>query len=612
MRRKKKTIREKMFETYVLALLVVAIAFIVFYLTQTYQMMRSQITDSMSQLSANTAERIDDKFRQISALSERIVFSSDVRHLFFEELPQSGNAVETYRLANELSETLYGITGAKLEFYHMNLNDREGNLFNFGQEYNYISSQEKNPWIEEALKKEGKAVFSAMHESSLENATRHVISLYRGFGANIGGRVDGTVEIQVEADTLKNLIDDMVYTDEGPEKECKVIIFDKEGELIYPVTTDEETQKDIKRLYGSAAEKETAGLHSDNIINSGQITGGKEYIFLSRCEVPGWTLLLAVPDSTLKEPVFHVMIQLLVIGLLMIFGISIFSNRAAKTYADPIYRLYDSVKNLTLDDLSGEYQIQMQSDVDELEQLNKVFNKMVLRLHESLEETVRSRNMEMHSRMLALQAQMNPHFLYNTLTVISIMAENDEKENVQWACRNLSNMLSYISSDSLNLVTVKDELKHTKSYLSLIKMRYMEDIQIDIDVPDEMESVKIPKLVIQPLVENPVKYTVNTRPVWRIRLEGRLESNRWFVRVSDNGNGFSKETLNSIYKKIEEIRSSGIIPELSLKGMGILNIYLRMNFYYKDQFVFKIDNLPDGGAMIVIGGMIDPDSVLST
>ena len=123
MRRKKKTIREKMFETYVLALLVVAIAFIVFYLTQTYQMMRSQITDSMSQLSANTAERIDDKFRQISALSERIVFSSDVRHLFFEELPQSGSAVETYRLANELSETLYGITGAKLEFYHMNLND---------------------------------------------------------------------------------------------------------------------------------------------------------------------------------------------------------------------------------------------------------------------------------------------------------------------------------------------------------------------------------------------------------------------------------------------------------------------------------------------------------
>lgn len=71
--------------------------------------------------------------------------------------------------------------------------------------------------------------------------------------------------------------------------------------------------------------------------------------------------------------------------------------------------------------------------------------------------------------MLALQAQMNPHFLYNTLTVISIMAENQEKENVRWACRNLSDMLSYISSEALDSVKLADEWKHTCNYIDIIK-----------------------------------------------------------------------------------------------------------------------------------------------
>lgn len=601
--RRKKTIKQKMFETYVLALLVVVMLFIAVNLTQNYRIMKSQITDSMTRLSGNVAERVNDALVQLSRLSERIVFSSDVRQLFFEELANSNDAAETYRLNNQLNATLYGIIGTKLEFYHMDLVDLSGNRFAFGQEYNYRNLDEKTlkkmTWLAEAVEKDGKLVILPMMESVHNNQSKKIISLSRGFGSRIGGVMEGAVELQLSYDELEERIESTIYLDSSSENEQKVIIFDKDGQLVYPIMQEAE----ITAVYRSLL-RNGENLAGRNIYNKNKVTGEREYIFFSECAASGWQVLLVVPDSILMAPILRVVQQILFLGVLMVFGIAIFSNRASSAYTEPIHKLYDSVKGLTLKDLNAEYRVQMGADIDELEQLNRVFNKMVVRLHESLEEAVVSRNMEMHSRMLALQAQMNPHFLYNTLTVISIMADNDEKENVQWACRNLSDMLSYISSEALNLVRFEEEMVHTKSYMALIQVRYMEDIQFDIDIPAEMGKIDIPKLVIQPLVENSVKYATNTSPIWKICLSGWTEGNRWFAQVEDNGKGFSEEVLEEIWKQIHFVEETGTIPELSLNGMGILNIYLRMHFYYKDQAVFEIENYPDQGAKIIIGGLI--------
>ena len=175
------------------------------------------------------------------------------------------------------------------------------------------------------------------------------------------------------------------------------------------------------------------------------------------------------------------------------------------------------MQSLTLENLGTGHQVQINSGVNELEQLNDVFNMMTIRLQESLEETVAAKNMEIHSRMLALQAQMNPHFLYNTLTVISIMADNEEKENVRWACRNLSDMLSYISSESLKPVRLEEEWRHTCNYIDIIKMRYMDDIVFESVMPEAMFSLQIPKLVIQMCI----------RDRHKLLLPGRRIQNPW-------------------------------------------------------------------------------------
>lgn len=609
MKKRKKKIKQRMFETYVCALIIVVTVFIVVYLTQTYRMMQDQITDSMKQLSGNVVDRLDDEIQQLSLLSERITFSEDVRRIFFTKLPESQGGADSYRLVEQLDATMYGIVGPKLSFYHMNLINLNGYRYAFGQEYNYKQIEnnklEQIPWLEDTIEKGGKLVISPTSETVLNRIPANVISLSRSFGARIGGTTSGAVEVQIAYEHLEELILSTVYLDGVTNQERAVIVFDQNGNIIYPIDLEHEVLKHYREIAASLE-----GEDYSNKLMKNTATGEKEHVFSSTSDLTKWKILLVVPDSVLKSPIKQLVLQIIFLGLLMVFGVSIFSRWMSNIYTTPIEKLYNSVKELTLEDINSDYNVSIEADVDELEQLNKVFNKMVLRLHQSLDEVVESRNMEMHARMLALQAQMNPHFLYNTLTVISIMADNGEKENVRWACRNLSDMLAYISSEALHLVNFSEEMKHTKSYMTLIEMRYMEDIEFQIDIPENMENILIPKLVLQPLVENAVKYATNTQPVWKIRIKGWIEGEKWFLTVEDNGNGFPTEIIWDINQKIRYIEETGKIPELYLNGMGILNIFLRLRFNYKTEAVFQMENSIDHGARIMIGGIInDKDTV---
>lgn len=402
---------------------------------------------------------------------------------------------------------MYSITGPKLPFYQMNILDLSGHRVTFGQEYNYteLTRQQMDsiPWLEKAVERDGKLHIVATHESELNSYPAQVISLCRGFAQLIGGKVSGVVEIQVSFDTIDTIVKSTAYIGDKDNEKKMVLVLDKEGNLVYP----ERLEDGMLEYYGSAVNKlEENGIK--NMRSKNPVTKDNEFIFEAVSGFSEWRVMLIMPESILMEPIRRLILQILFLGLLLLMGSAVFSMYMSRIYTIPINKLYHSVQSLTLENLGTGHQVQINSGVNELEQLNDVFNMMTIRLQESLEETVAAKNMEIHSRMLALQAQMNPHFLYNTLTVISIMADNEEKENVRWACRNLSDMLSYISSESLKPVRLEEEWRHTCNYIDIIKMRYMDDIVFESVMPEAMFSLQIPKLVIQPLVEKDRKSVV--------------------------------------------------------------------------------------------------------
>jgi sensor histidine kinase YesM len=223
-----------------------------------------------------------------------------------------------------------------------------------------------------------------------------------------------------------------------------------------------------------------------------------------------------------------------------------------------------------------------------------------------MEREIMLQNQEMQSRMLALQSQMNPHFLYNSLATIQSMADEHMDDEIHLMCQNISSILRYISSDKELLVPLKLEMKNTIDYLQCMKIRYDDDLIYEILIPDEMLEIKIPKLCLQLIVENSIKFTTQSiKPPWKIVITGTITNSYWEIAISDNGVGFSQSEIDSLNKKIVEINKSGLLPNLEIRGMGLMNIYIRFKILYKGSHIFRISNQAQGGALLTIGGKID-------
>jgi sensor histidine kinase YesM len=225
----------------------------------------------------------------------------------------------------------------------------------------------------------------------------------------------------------------------------------------------------------------------------------------------------------------------------------------------------------------------------------------------SMEREVALRNQEMQTRMLALQSQMNPHFLYNSLAAIQSMADDGMSGEIVDMCQTISRILRYISSNKVLLAPLREDLQNMVCYLECMKTRYDGDLEFNVDVPPEMLEMSVPKLSLQLIAENSIKFmTKSAKPPWLIEAKGRMENGRWEIQIRDNGKGFSPESLEDLKEKIKLIDQTGLLPELELHGLGLLNIYIRLKLLGEGRFTFSAGNHEGGGAIVSIGG--EPDA----
>ena len=153
-----------------------------------------------------------------------------------------------------------------------------------------------------------------------------------------------------------------------------------------------------------------------------------------------------------------------------------------------------------------------------------------------------------------------------------------------------------------DLVPLQREVEHTRNYLECMCARYRKKLSYEIDVSDKIRHVKVPKLIIQLLVENAIKYGTNVLPPWAIRISGGITGTNWFISVYDNGAAFDQEVLDELLRTIRTIQKTECFPDLEIHGMGLLNIYIRLYLQYKESAIFEIQNEKDGGVTIIVGG----------
>ena len=269
----------------------------------------------------------------------------------------------------------------------------------------------------------------------------------------------------------------------------------------------------------------------------------------------------------------------------------------------PIARLVARMESTSLDNISSD--VKPEKTNDEFVKLYQAYNQLLTRLSNSIEQEKQMSLLHLQAEFNTLQAQVNPHFLYNVLNVLSHRGVVNRDEVICRICEELAAMMRYTAEVSSRLVTVQDELDYVKHYLYLLKTRYQNKLNYTIEFDSELSELMIPKMVIQPLVENSVNHGFRDKTdIMNINIRCRKQEDKWYIVVADNGTGFSGETLLKVEQKMKEIRLQVINGNRNLNidsgGIGLINIYARLFIIYGDSTIFKIE-CPEKGAIITIG-----------
>ena len=278
-----------------------------------------------------------------------------------------------------------------------------------------------------------------------------------------------------------------------------------------------------------------------------------------------------------------------IFSIILIFSAVAFSVVAAwglsRSIYTPIKKLHDVTTTITKNDLQA---LMTSDNVDEITELGLSFNIMIGKIKELLDSKIKEQENLKRAELRALQAQINPHFLYNTLDTIIWMAESKKTNQVVEIVSALSSFFRISLSKGMDWITIGEEVERIRSYLTIQKMRYRDILDFKIEVDEDVYENTILKLILQPLVENALYHGIKNKRqggtiIIRAKRKGEDEV---LLEVEDNGIGFTPEKLTQLRAELED--DSGDIKLES--GFGIGNVNKRIRLYYGKQYGLSVQS----------------------
>jgi two-component system sensor histidine kinase YesM len=288
-----------------------------------------------------------------------------------------------------------------------------------------------------------------------------------------------------------------------------------------------------------------------------------------------------------------------ILSIILVFSSVAFSVLAAwslsKSIYTPIKKLHDVTTTITKNDLQA---LMTSDNVDEITELGMSFNIMIGKIKELLDSKIKEQENLKKAELRALQAQINPHFLYNTLDTIIWMAESKKTDDVVKIVTALSSFFRISLSKGMDWITIGEELERTRSYLTIQQMRYRDIMNFRIEADENVLENTILKLILQPLVENALYHGIkNKRQGGTIIVRAKRKGNDEVqLEVEDDGIGFTPEKLAKLRAELED--ESGDIKLES--GFGIGNVNKRIRLYYGKPYGVSVESAYASGTRVTL------------
>jgi len=451
---------------------------------------------------------------------------------------------------------------------------KDGRIISNEKELNMSMSSDmmKEQWYVDAIHSDNMPVLTkARMQNFSMDKDNWVISISQEIRDAKGGNL-GVLLIDVKYKIIDNFLNDLNVGDKD-----YVFILNDKNEVVYHKDTNYFVSPKLK-----------SSLIEESKMKEGYDSKNKIVIQPYKMKNTDWTLYGVSTLRELEAIKRNLMETIVVISIVLLLIIAYSGSYFAGRITKPIAKLEEAMRNieedLTLVELS-------EKGCYEVKSLSVHFNNMIEKIKILLEEISKKEKYLRTSELNALHSQINPHFLYNTLDTIAWMAEFKDTEKVVALTKAIAQFFRLSLNGGSEITTVDNEFEHIKQYLYIQKQRYGDKLSYDINYEKSIGSMKILKIILQPIIENAIYHGI--RQVDRdgfIHINAKLEDKDIIFTVSDNGDGFDL----SILLKEKETKN------IKLGGVGIKNVDKRIKLYYGEEYGVTIKSIIGEGTTVYI------------
>ncbi len=305
-------------------------------------------------------------------------------------------------------------------------------------------------------------------------------------------------------------------------------------------------------------------------------------------------IFLGAEETIVSDHIFSNKMRTIFIIMIIIVVLVALYIAMSRQMSSPLRELSDAMEKVREGYLSVRANVK---STEETRILSEGFNSMVEELSEYIDRVYVAELKEREAELAALKMQIKPHYLYNTLDIIRMTATENEDNETAELLLSLSAQLHYLMDSRQEKVPLKDEIKNIEHYFVITRKRYMNKYGLSVDVPDRLMDVQVPKLILQPMVENAVKHGLREQEgSGNVTITATEEDGIIYIKVMDDGVGFDEETL----KKVNGMLATGETEEGLDKvfGVGMKNVSDRIKFIYGEEYGYSITSARGMGTMI--------------
>ena len=542
-----------------------------------YSRLSSQLYDTVKQENVNLVNRVDSSMevylRNIMKLSDTIYYG----------------IIKNTNLSEDS-------IGEKLTLLYNNNKEQVSNIALISKEGEPISvvpaarfrknfKAEDEEWFVNALNKTENIHFTLPHVQKMfekgDNGYNWVISMSRAVEITVGGSTEQAVLlIEMAYQGLEEVLDEVTLGNGG-----YIYLMDSNGDLIWHPKFE---------LIASGRVKE------NNLVAAGYDDGSREEIFNGTRQTvvtktvgyTGWKLVGVIKGTGISLNMLKTRLFIVFVILLIIFIVILINSYISFRVTNPIRELEKSVKALEEGNLDAD--IYMGGSY-EVQHLGKSVQDMKFRIKGLMQDIVNEHEEKRKSEFDSLQAQINPHFLYNTLDIIVWQIENEKQSEAVHTVTALARFFRLSLGKGKNIVTVKDEIEHVKNYLMIQHMRFKNKFDYEFDIAEDVLELPSLKLMLQPLVENAIYHGMEFMDGdGMIMVKAWREEDELYLSVADNGLGMTEDKVEMILTgKSTSGNGRG-------SGIGVKNVNERIKLYFGEAYGLTIDSEPDEGTTVII------------